>query len=335
MISTNPKFGLVLTGGGAKGAYQVGALKYLAELAIVPQIIAGTSIGALNGAVLASHAPFSEAVNRLSRMWEQLGNAPILRPNTGTVLQTFSYAAQTFVPTLREWVLDFLVQEGLIKDRSAIFDPAPIEQLLRESVDPANFSNGIELWVTVFPSLKIPGLGYDWLIDFVRARTGTDAHWLRIQDFTKHETIYNLLLASAAIPLAFPSRKVDGKAYVDGALADNVPLKALNARGCTQAIVIHLGNGSVWNRQQFPEQTVIEIRPEKPINSSDNLLLSPIHSLLDFSSDRIYELQQRGYDDAKRCLEPILQTLITTKNQRHSHDALVTSTQRLLEDSPL
>jgi len=335
MKSINPKFGLVLTGGGAKGAYQVGALKYLAELGIVPQIIAGTSIGALNGAVLATHSPFPDAVNRLSEMWQQLGKAPILRPNTGTVLQTFSYAAQTFVPTLQEWVLNFLVQEGLIKDRTAIFDPAPIEQLLKESVNPANFSNGIELWVTVFPSLKIPGLGYDWLIDFVRAKTGTDAHWLRVQDFTDPETIYNLLLASAAIPLAFPSRKVNGKAYVDGALADNVPLKALAARGCTHAIVIHLCNGAVWSRHDFPEQTIIEIRPEKPINNNDNLLLGSISSLLDFKSDRIYELQQQGYNDAERCLKPIIQTLITTKNQRLTHDALANSTQSLLEDLPL
>ncbi|WP_052672543.1 patatin-like phospholipase family protein [Aliterella atlantica] len=191
MKSINPKFGLVLAGGGAKGAYQAGALKYLAELGIVPQIIAGTSIGALNGAVLASHTPFPKAVSRLSQMWQQLGESPILRPNTGTVWQTFSYAAQTFVPTLREWLLDFLVQEGLIKDRSAVFDPAPIEQLLKEAVNPANFSTGIELWVTVFPSLKIPGLGYDWLIDLVRARTGTDAHWLRVQDFSDNETIYS------------------------------------------------------------------------------------------------------------------------------------------------
>lgn len=335
MKSNNPKLGLVLTGGGAKGAYQLGALRYLAQLGIVPQIIAGTSIGALNGAVLASHTPFPDAVSRLSELWQQLGRAPILRPNTGTVLQTFSYATQTFIPTLREWVLNFLVREGLLKDRPAIFDPAPIEQLLKEAVNPANFADGIELWVTVFPSLKIPGLGYDWLIDFARARTGTDAHWLRVQDFTDTETIYNLLLASAAIPLAFPSRKVHGTAYVDGALAVNVPLKALAARGCTHAIVIHLCNGAVWNRHDFPEQTIIEIRPEQQINSSDNLFFGSISSLLDFKSDRIYELQQRGYEDAKRCMEPIIQTLIVTKNQRYTHESLANFTQRLLEDLPI
>lgn len=109
-----------------------------------------------------------------------------------------------------------------------------------KAVNPAALRRGIELWVTVFPSLKIPGLGYDWLIDFVRAQTGTDAHWLCAQDFADDTTLYNLLLASAALPLAFPSREINGRFYVDGALADNVPIRALAKRGCTHVIVIHL-----------------------------------------------------------------------------------------------
>ena len=64
--SANPKFGLVLTGGGAKGAYQSGALKYLAGLKLEPHIIVGTSIKALNGAVLSSHHPFKQAASRLN-----------------------------------------------------------------------------------------------------------------------------------------------------------------------------------------------------------------------------------------------------------------------------
>lgn len=332
MRSATPHFGLVLTGGGAKGAYQVGALRYLAELGIEPQIIAGTSIGALNGAVLSSHGSFLQGVYRLNELWEQLGTAPILRPNTDTLLHTMSYTAQTFVPTLRKWMLDFLVYEGILKDRTAIFDPKPIEQLLYEAVDPAQLQRGIELWVTVFPSLKIPGLGYDWLIDFVRARTGTDAHWLCVQDLTDEETIYNLLLASAALPLVFPSREVNGKAYVDGALGDNVPLRALAARGISLAIVIHLQNGSVWNRYDFPNQTIIEIRPEQRINKYDTPLISLIDSLLDFSAERIAELKQRGYEDARRCLEPIIQTLKVVNDRYQSHNSLVDSTLQVLND---
>lgn len=367
MKSANPKFGLVLTGGGAKGAYQAGALKYLAELGLEPQIIAGSSIGALNGAVLSSHQPFEQGVRRLNELWTQLGQAPILRPNTGKVLHVFSYAAQTFVPTLREWVLDFLVQEGLLKDRTTIFDPAPIEQLLRLAVDPTELRRGIELWVTVFPSLKIPGLRYDWLIDFVRAKTGTDAHWLCAQDFTDDATLYNLLLASAALPKAFPSREINGRFYVDGALADNVPLRPLAKRGCTHVIVIHLQNESVWSpsdsrspteepvlkeglppqgtgvgnppvapshRHDFP-QTIIEIRPEQLINQSDTPLLGSVSSLLDFNAKRLAELKTHGYQDARRCLEPLIQTFRAVKDQRQSHDSLVNSTQWLLNDPPL
>lgn len=335
MKPANLQLGLVLTGGGAKGAYQVGALQYIAELGLEPQIIAGTSIGALNGAVLSSCRPFPYAVQRLNQLWEQLSKAEILRINTGTVLRTFSYATQAFTPTLRGWLLDFLITEGLMQNSSAIFDPAPIEQLLREAVNPGELRRGIELWVTVFPSLKIPALGYDWLVDLIRARTGTDAHWLCIQDCTDDETVYKLLLASAALPLAFPSREVNGQSYIDGGLADNVPLRALAKRGCKNVIVIHLKNGAAWNRHDFPEQTVIEIRPEQRIEKSDTPIIGKIDSYLDFSSERIAELKKRGYEDAKRCLTPIMEVFITVKDQRESHNSLVNSTQRLLNDPPL
>ncbi|RCJ18470.1 patatin [Nostoc minutum NIES-26] len=335
MKPANPQLGLVLTGGGAKGAYQVGALQYIAELGLEPQIIAGTSIGALNGAVLSVAYPFPYAVQRLNQLWEQLSKAEILRPNTGAVLHTLSYTTQAFTPTLRGWLLDFLITKGLMQNSSAIFDPAPIEQLLREAVNPGELRRGIELWVTVFPSLKIPALGYDWLVDFIRARTGTDAHWLCIQDCTDDETVYKLLLASAALPLAFPSQEVNGQSYIDGGLADNVPLRALAKRGCKNVIVIHLKNGAAWNRHDFPEQTVIEIRPEQRIEKSDTPIIGKIDSYLDFSSERIAELKKRGYEDAKRCLIPIMEVFKTVKDQRESHNSLVNSTQRLLNDPPL
>ncbi|HEY9601880.1 MAG TPA: patatin-like phospholipase family protein [Allocoleopsis sp.] len=339
MKSATPQVGLVLVGGGAKGAYQAGALKYLAEeTAIEPEIIAGTSIGALNGAVLAAHPPFDRGVRRLNELWDRLGYEQILHPNTGTVLRTLSYAAQTLVPTFQKWSLDLLVQLQLLPDSTVIFDPEPIERLLREAVDLADLRQGTELWVTVFLALKIPGIDYDLLmslVDLIRARTGTKAQWLCAQKFQDDETLYNVLLASAAIPLAFPQREINGQFYVDGALGDNIPLGALAARGCTHAIVIHLDNGQVWNRHNFAEQTVIEIRPEQRINKFDTPILGSVSSLLDFSSDRIAELKRLGYEDAKRCLEPIIETFRAIQDQRQTHNLLVDSTQLLLNDPPL
>ncbi|PPJ61736.1 hypothetical protein CUN59_19305 [Cuspidothrix issatschenkoi CHARLIE-1] len=60
-----------------------------------------------------------------------------------------------------------------------------------------------------------------------------------------------------------------------------------------------------------------------------------IDSWLDFSYERITELKQRGYEDAKRCLNPIIQTLTSVKQQRQTHNKLVNSTQQLLNDPPL
>ncbi len=194
---------------------------------------------------------------------------------------------------------------------------------------------GVELWVTVFPALKIPGIDYDLLmnlVDLIRARSGTKAQWLCAQNFHDDETLYNLLLVSAAIPLAFPQREINGQFYVDGALGDNIPLGALAARGCTHAIVIHLSNGAIWNRHDFPEQTVIEIRPEQRINAFDTPILGSVSSLLDFSAERIAELKMRGYQDARRCLEPIIQTFRTVQSQRQSFNSLVNSTAQLLND---
>lgn len=338
MTSSQPLIGLVLAGGGAKGAYHAGALSYLAEIGLQPQIIAGTSIGALNGAVLAANGAFPQSVVRLNQLWEQLGQAKILRPNTNAAFQVLNYAAQLCVPTFKEWTSHFLVQAGLLKKDFVVFDPEPIEHFLRQAVSLAELKQGTELWVAAFPSMQIPGLKYDALMvlmDLFRAHTGTRAHWLCAQDCNDEELLYEMLLASAAIPLMFPTRAVNGQTYVDGGLADNVPLGALAAQGCTHAIVIHLDNGSVWNRHDFPNQTVIEIRPINRIHKSDTPLLGGVSAILDFSPARIAELKDQGYKDARRCLEPIIQTFQVVQSQRHAHQRVTESTQRLLNDAPL
>ncbi|NJO66074.1 MAG: patatin-like phospholipase family protein [Leptolyngbyaceae cyanobacterium RM1_405_57] len=130
----------------------------------------------------------------------------VKQPNTGAVVGIASYFTRSAVPTFSEWIVDFLEVTGIIENTKCIFDPRPIENFLREAVVPEQLRNGIELWVAAFPSLQIPGIDYDILmaaIDLFRARMGTKAHWLRVQDCGDDETLYTLLLASAAIPLAF------------------------------------------------------------------------------------------------------------------------------------
>ncbi|NEQ73468.1 MAG: patatin-like phospholipase family protein [Okeania sp. SIO2C9] len=303
------KIGLVLAGGGAKGAYEAGALRYLAEINFAPHMIAGTSIGALNGAVIASYPDFSVAVEQLNILWDKLGSEKVLHLNSGEI--------------------------GLDRDKASLFNPNTVEKLLKEAVKPSAIRSGKELWVAVFPALKIPGIDYDHLLGMLHVLAGSSAKWLRVQDCEDDELLYNLLLASAAIPLAFPPREIKGKYFVDGALGDNVPLGALSKEGCTHAIVIHLGNAVTWNRHDFPEQAIIEIRPTQSLNKNQALIAGDITSMLDFSSERISQLKQLGYQDAKYCLEPILRSFTSLSELRSDDDLLKNKTEELQGDDPV
>ena len=315
------KIGLVLAGGGAKGAYQSGVVKYLAEIDFSPHIIAGTSIGALNGAILASNTSFKQSGDRLWQLWKELGEANIIN------WQLVKYPLQS------------LAQYLLLSEEDASFcDPNPLDQFLRYAIKPQQLRAGIELWVAAFPSAHnflpsthkagqiVPTIG-----NVFTSFCGQSAEYIHVQSAETDEEIYQILLASAAIPLAFKSRKIDGKHYVDGWLGDNVPLQALANRGCTHAIVIHLGNGELWNRHEFPNQTIIEIRPTEDMGG--------LNKLLDFSPERIQLLQKWGYQDAKRILEPILQTLIIERSRQESFARLQETSKRLerskrLRDDP-
>lgn len=311
------KIGLVLAGGGAKGAYQSGVVKYLAEIDFAPLMIAGTSIGALNGAILASGTSFKQAADRLWQLWKELGEANIIN------WQLFKYPLHSLAQYLH-----------LSQEDASLCDPNPLDKFLRYAINPQQLRAGIELWVAAFPSAHnflpspqkagqiVPTIG-----NAITSFFGQSAEYIHVQLAKTDEEIYQTLLASAAIPLAFKSRKVDDKHYVDGWLGDNVPLQALANRGCTHAIVIHLGNGELWNRHDFPNQTIIEIRPTEDMGG--------LNKLLDFSPERIQLLQNRGYQDTKRCLEPILQTLIIERSRQESFARLQETSKRLRDDPPV
>ena len=111
---------------------------------------------------------------------------------------------------------------------------------------------------------------------------------------------------------------------VDGGLGDNVPLKALKENGCDKVIVIHLQTNSVWNRNDFSDMTIIEIRPEKDIQD-----IGWIKSLLDFSENRIHDLMERGYQDAKKQVESIKKVLQSVHELRQNVDVMLDLTEEL------
>jgi NTE family protein len=135
--------GLVLGGGGAKGAYQVGVIRALAEAGFEPWAVAGTSIGALNGAIVASSRHLPAAAAELRDLWTALTSRSIVRPKA-----IVSMAFQLLRPWVRR-ALDTLPSELL--PSGSVLDPAPIVELMKQTVAIERIAAGRRFWVTVFP----------------------------------------------------------------------------------------------------------------------------------------------------------------------------------------
>ncbi|HPM47558.1 MAG TPA: patatin-like phospholipase family protein, partial [bacterium] len=172
------KTGLVLSGGGAKGAYQVGAIKALVEYGFEFDMISGASIGALNGAVLASSGSFSEGAAKLEFLWKEICKLNVLQPNLNTdislirilsnlglnigPIKYLSKINRIYDSAKNKGLIDVLntdvlkITDSLIKiafaDEDALLSNDPIKKIVSDAVDIKKLKDGIPLFVSVYES---------------------------------------------------------------------------------------------------------------------------------------------------------------------------------------
>ena len=91
MVAGKAKVGLVLSGGGARGAYEVGVIRYLADIGLEPDMYAGASIGALNGAVLVSAGSLRAGARKLESVWRELVRGQVLEVNRAAIARALVY----------------------------------------------------------------------------------------------------------------------------------------------------------------------------------------------------------------------------------------------------
>jgi NTE family protein len=210
---------LLLQGGGALGAYQGGVYEALAEANIHPDWIAGISIGAINGAIIAGNPPHSR-VDRLREFWNQVttsapwdwsGNpfADWMRSDhTRNLLNQMSaglaaafgsagfFTARTFAPWL---------QPGGSLAATSFYDTNSLRGTLERLVDFDRINAGM----TRFSA------------GAVNVRTGNFVYF----DSTTHTIRPEHVMASGALPPGFPAVEIDGEHYWDGGLVSNTPLQ--------------------------------------------------------------------------------------------------------------
>ncbi len=280
----NNKMGLALASGGARGAYQAGALLALAELGLRFHSIAGTSIGSLNGAFYCTGDGSAGHMEDLCRLWRAAPDAGLIEVDPSAVAKTLmKIFGRSALPTVLK-AIDKVTGKG-----THILDPRPVEAFLDKWI---NYDQVIASQKTFFIAM-IPATAMGGLTDPLRDIA--EGAWRKAVYFRastlKPEDLKNALLAASAIPLAFPPRKVQGKHYTDAGLSAPLPSQALRDEGCEYICSVFLSDTQIQNRADYPNTTLLQIRPTEDINP--NLL-----TMLDFSRNAIDGLIDLGYRDA-------------------------------------
>jgi NTE family protein len=209
---------LVLQGGGALGAYQAGVYEALAEADVRPDWIAGVSIGAINGALIAGNGPETR-VERLRSFWEGV---------TAGAGIDWSERAGVFVPgdLSRQWSNRMNALSAMFCGAPGFFSPRLPPPWLHPAgaVDATSFYDTTQLKATLERLVDFDRINAGSIrlsVGAVNIRTGNFVYF----DTTTHTIRAEHIMASAALPPGFPAIEIEGEHYWDGGLVSNTPLQ--------------------------------------------------------------------------------------------------------------
>ncbi len=203
---------LVLQGGGALGSYQAGVYQALHEAGIEPDWIIGTSIGAINASLIAGNTP-QNRLSRLKQFWKRMEQNPIwsfrdVFPGFNEKLSYWSTVTNGIPGFFRPNPLAHAGNDyPLGADRAGYYSTEPLEQTLRELVD-------FDLVNRCAPRLTVGA---------AHVRTSQ----MRYFDSRDCELGVKHVMASGALPPAFPAIRIDGELYWDGGILSNTPTEAV------------------------------------------------------------------------------------------------------------
>lgn len=336
-MSDGMKVGLVLSGGGAKGAYQVGVLRALRELGTQIDAVSGASIGALNGGVLASAPSLDVGIARLEELWGRLAErSPIdlklpsyLSLLVSAGLKMYGVGAVDVIVRASRTAAQhygYEVPEAFSALDGGLLCDGQLQSLMDEYLQPENLATGLPLYISIYKSLG----GLNDLAAALRAELGfadtPDSDFVHIQSQPPKQQ-KDILLASAAIPLLFAPRQTNGSLYSDGGqggwqtMQGNTPITPLLEASCNLIIVTHLSNGSPWSRQDFPNATIVEIRPQESLSRAAGPL-GGSRDLLGFDSEKIPSWIEQGYRDTMHCMNRVMAAGKSRHNLRQSEALL-------------
>jgi NTE family protein len=251
------RVGLILAGGAARGAYEVGVVRYVLEDVAralgrdVPiDVLCGTSAGSINACMLAAHAdkPVARA-SMLANRWTSLKLEDVVRPSTREILHLVGRLLGRPTKPSAD------VREGR---RGGIFDPSGVEAIVREAVPFERIGEHMRAGHLAAVSISTTHVASGRTVVFVQRREGGLPRWGADPTMIGQSTSIAAehVLASAAIPLFFPAVEVAGQFYCDGGLRQNVPLSPARRLGADSLIVVN----PRYIREDKPPAAIAEAR---------------------------------------------------------------------------
>jgi len=234
-LAKKPKIALLLSGGGARGAYQIGVLKAIASFyprnhGIPFPILCGTSAGAMNTTALGCYAPcFHLGVKKLDWIWRNMKTSQIYHSD-------LSHVSRYMFNNLTKWM-----RSDLNKNRpTSLLDNSPLRELLTQFIPferlERNISNGYLHALSITASSYQTGNS----MSFFQGHPSIN-DWKRSKRESLRGTLhYEHLMASAAIPLVFPAIEVRQAYYGDGSIHQLSPLSPPIHLGAEKILCIGL-----------------------------------------------------------------------------------------------
>jgi NTE family protein len=246
--------GLLLSGGGARAAYQVGVLKAIAGLQVERAraeqrpylarenpfpIVVGTSAGAINATAFASRADnFQEAVGRIVEVWENFRAEQVYRSDSFGVVKTGArwLTALSIGWTLRKWSR---------ARPTSLFDNAPLSELLTSMIDPQRIALHLETVALKALAVTVSSYTSGQHVTFYQSSHAIEP-WTRSQRLAIPESIrIDHLLASSAIPFVFPAKALPlggrSEYFGDGSMRQLAPISPAIHLGAERILVIGAG----------------------------------------------------------------------------------------------
>lgn len=234
--TATPKTALVLTGGGARAAYQVGVLSAIREILPDPSqnpfpILCGASAGAINATVLACWAEsFGNGVEQLRRTWAGFHASDIYRADAWGV-------AATSARWLSALMLGWLVRQN----PRSLLDNAPLRALLEQRLDFSRIDRAIASGALHSLSLTCSGYASGHSVTFFQGHPDLKI-WSRMQRFGARTALtVDHLMASSAIPFVFPAVRINREYFGDGSMRQLAPISPAVHLGAERILVIGSG----------------------------------------------------------------------------------------------